>query len=241
VPLERLQKVLAKAGIASRRKCEKLILDGRVTVDGEVVTKLGTQVDARKQQIKCDGVALKREKPVYVLLNKPRGFVCSLRPARGQKSVLSLVSGFSQRLFPVGRLDRDSEGLILVTNDGELAARLTHPRYQVSKIYKVTISGRLTDDQMESLTKPVGTSSGRMRLPEVKVTVRDRRRSELEVTLREGRNREIRRILAAKGIKVRRLVRTSIGPLRLGELQPGQFRRVNGGELYSLFGFEKDE
>lgn len=231
---ERLQKILARAGIASRRKCEQLILDGRVTVDGRTVTKLGLSFDPLEQEIKCDGEILKREKHVYVLLYKPRGYVCSLRPARDQHSVLELVDAFSQRLFPVGRLDRDSEGLLLLTNDGDLSARITHPRYSVPKTYRVTVSGRLTKEQIGDVTAPTRTSLGKMHLPQVKVVALGQRRSELEVTLKEGRNREIRRVLAAKGIRVRRLIRTAIGPVKAAGLKSGQYRLLRREEVEHL-------
>ncbi len=232
--VQRLQKVLAQAGLASRRRCERLILEGRVTVDGKTVTRLGTSVDTAKQEIRCDGELLKCEKPVHILLYKPRGFVCTARPAEGQRSVLELVPGFSQRLFPVGRLDKDSEGLLILTNDGELNARMTHPRYAVPKTYRITIGGWLSDQQVRDLTSPEWTSSGKMRLAEVKVTARGQRRSELEVVLLEGRNREIRRVLAAKDIKVRRLIRTAIGPVSAHGLSAGQYRYLEKEELDSL-------
>lgn len=234
--LERLQKVLARAGLASRRKCEHLILEGRVTVDGEAVTELGIKVDPQAQEIKCDGEPIRIEKLVYLVLYKPRGFVCSARPARGERSVLELVPGFSQRLFHVGRLDKDSEGLLILTNDGGFAARLTHPRYQVPKTYRVTVSTRITDEQVRDLTTPTRTSSGKMHLGQVRVVMRDRRRSEIEVVLREGRNREIRRVLAVRGIKVRSLVRTAIGDFTIQGLRPGRYRRLTDEEVKLLFG-----
>jgi 23S rRNA pseudouridine2605 synthase len=236
VVLERLQKLLARTGLASRRKCEQVIVDGRVTVDGKVVTKLGISVDPRKQEVRCDGVLLKPQTLVYILLYQPRGFVTSARPAGGERSVPELVPDFSQRLFPAGRLDKDSEGLLILTNDGALTARLTHPRFRMTKTYRVTVSGRLTDAQLKNLTAPEWTSKGKMRIPEVKVVKRGARRSELEIVLREGRNREIRRTLAAKGIKVRRLIRTAIGPVTAQGLAPGQYRRLTRDEVKTLRG-----
>lgn len=232
--LERLQKILARAGIASRRKCEDLIVQGRVTVDGEVIKELGCRANPDKQDIRCDGAALKIEKPVYLLLYKPPGFVCSAKPERGAPSVLTLIPDFAQRLYPVGRLDKDSEGLLILTNDGSLAQYLTHPKHNVSKTYRVTVSGYITRQQAKELSQPEWTADGRMQLDEAKVTLRSRRRSEIEVALKEGRNREIRRILAAKGIKVRRLIRTAIGPVTAGGLKPGRYRRLRPGELNAL-------
>jgi 23S rRNA pseudouridine2605 synthase len=234
VTLERLQKILARAGIASRRKCEDLIVQGRITVDGEVVTELGCRVDPDRQDVRFDGEALKTEKLVYLLLYKPSGFVCSTRTERGAPSVLTLIPDFAQRLFTVGRLDKDSEGLLILTNDGSLTHYLTHPKHGVQKTYRITVSGYLTKQQTRGLTQPEWTSDGRMQLDEVHVASRSRKRSEIEVTLREGRNREIRRILAAKGIKVRRLIRTAIGPLTLTGLKPGKYRRLKSDELRAL-------
>ncbi len=236
MPLERLQKFLARAGVASRRKCEQLILEGRVTVDGDTVTELGSKVDPVRQEVRYDGEVVRLAKPVYLLLYKPRGFECSARPAQGERSVLELVGGFSQRLFIVGRLDKDSEGLLILTNDGELAARVTHPRYGVPKTYKVTVGGRITDSQLEALRSPEWTSGGKMQLGDVKIVVRGQRRSELEVVLSEGRNREIRRVLSAKGIKVRRLIRTAIGPLTVQGLRAGKYRRLKPDEVDLLRG-----
>ncbi len=232
--LERLQKILARAGIASRRKCEDLIVQGRVTVDGEVIKELGFRADPDKQDIRCDGATLKIEKPVYLLLYKPPGFVCSAKPERDAPSVLTLIPDFAQRLYPVGRLDKDSEGLLILTNDGSLAQYLTHPKHNVSKTYRVTVSGYITRQQAKELSQPEWTADGRMQLDEAKVTLRSRRRSEIEVVLKEGRNREIRRILAAKGIKVRRLIRTAIGPVTADSLKPGRYRRLRPGELNAL-------
>jgi len=234
VALERLQKVLARAGLASRRKCEELIAEGRVTVDGDIVDKPGRRVDPRKQEIRCDGLLLKPEKLVSVLLYKPRGYVTSARPAKGERSVLELVRGFSQRLFPAGRLDKDSEGLLVLTNDGGLGERLTHPRHGIAKTYRITVGGHLTARRLKELTKPEWTSEGKMQLPEIRLLHSGERKSELEITLREGQNREIRRVLAAKGIKVRKLVRTAIGPLTTVGLAPGRYRRITEKETETL-------
>jgi 23S rRNA pseudouridine2605 synthase len=231
VASERLQKILARAGIASRRKCEELIVQGRVTVDGAVVKELGRRVDPGRQVVECDGVALKAEKLVCLALYKPRGFVSSARREGGAPCVLELVPGFAQRLFPVGRLDRDSEGLLILTNDGNLSQHLTHPVHGVAKTYRVTVSGHLTVQQAKGLAHPEWTSDGRMQLDEARVLSRGRKRSEIEVTLKEGRNREIRRILAAKGIKVRRLIRTAVGPVTVHGLAPGRYRHLTPAEL----------
>jgi len=235
----RLQKVLADAGIASRRKCENLILEGRVSVDGEIVRELGIKVEPLKQDIRCDGVAVKPEKLTYLVLNKPRGYVCSASPLKGLPSVLELVQGFSQRLFTVGRLDRDSEGLLILTNDGFLSHHLAHPRHKVIKTYLVTVGGKITAEQEKGLELPVWTAAGRMQLDKVRILSRGQKRSELEVGIKQGKNREIRRTLAAKGMKVRRLVRTSIGFLQLGNLQPGRYRKLTVKEIENLMGKSK--
>jgi 23S rRNA pseudouridine2605 synthase len=152
----------------------------------------------------------------------------------GERSVLELTGNFTQRLHPAGRLDKDSEGLIVLTNDGELTERITHPRYGITKTYKVTVGGKLSNEQVRALTAPVWTSDGKMRLSEIEVITRSERRSELKVVISEGKNREIRRVLAAKGIKVRRLIRTAIGPITAKGLKQGEYRRLSKKEIEIL-------
>ncbi|MCE5302818.1 MAG: rRNA pseudouridine synthase [Planctomycetaceae bacterium] len=231
---ERLQKVLAAAGLGSRRQCEELITTGRVEVDRRVVTELGTRVDPDSQQIRVDGVALTRPKLVYYAVNKPAGVLCTNRDPSGRPRVVDLVPERNARLFTVGRLDLHSDGLILVTNDGELANRLTHPRYGVSKTYRVVVAGHPERDVLARLTQGVHLAEGVARAE--RVTVKSQRKDStiLEMVLREGKNREIRRILARVGHKVERLTRIAVGPVRLASLPSGQWRRLTREEVAAL-------
>jgi 23S rRNA pseudouridine2605 synthase len=231
---QRLQKVLAAAGIGSRRQCEELITAGRVEVDRRVVTELGTKVDPARQEIRLDGVPLPRAKPVCYAVNKPPGVVSTSRDPSGRPRVVDLVPAAGARLFCVGRLDLSSEGLILVTNDGELANLLTHPRYGVPKTYRVLVAGRPTPQVLANLRRGVRLAEGLARVEQVRVKSRQRESTVLEMVLREGRNREVRRVLASVGHKVLRLVRIAVGPVRLGELPPGGHRKLTGEELEAL-------
>jgi 23S rRNA pseudouridine2605 synthase len=231
---ERLQKVLAAAGLGSRRQCEELILAGRVEIDHEVVTELGTRVDPDKQAIRVDGVRLPRAQRVYYAVNKPKGALCTNRDPSGRPRVIDLVPSREKRLFTVGRLDMHSEGLILVTNDGELANRLTHPRYGVEKTYRVLVAGHPTREQISQLRRGVHLAEGLARVAGVRINSRYKQSTNLEMVLTEGRNREIRRLLARMGHKVLSLVRIAIGPVRLGNLAPGDYRRLSRQEIQTL-------
>jgi len=231
--MERLQKILAKAGIASRRKCEELITAGRVTIDGTVVRELGTKADPATSLIRCDGERIKTEAPLHFLVNKPRGLVCSNAPEGGRNSVVGLIHGVEQRLFTVGWLDVDSEGLVIVTNDGALANRLAHPRYGVAKVYAVEIDGALTAESLAKLKKGVYLAEGVVRFDEVSSRPAGRR-SSVRVVIRQGLNREIRRAFAALGHRVRGLRRTAIGRLTDSDLQPGAYRKLTAEELAML-------
>ncbi len=229
----RLQKVLAAAGIASRRECEQLILEGRVEVDGEAVTELGVRVDTDRQEIRVDGDLLKPSGQVYFIVNKPEGVVSTNRDPDGRLRVIDLVPN-DTRLFTVGRLDKSSEGLMLVTNDGELANRLAHPRYGVEKIYRVTVSGHPDAAALAQLRKGVHLAEGVVRVKRLTVKVKKKTTAILEMVLTEGRNREIRRMAAAIGHKVLQLKRIALGPLRLGEMPPGSYRPLTPDELKRL-------
>jgi len=231
---ERLQKVLAAAGIGSRRQCEELITAGRVEVDRRVVTELGTKVEPARQEIRLDGVPLPKAKLVCYAVNKPPGVVSTSRDPSGRPRVVDLVPAAGARLFCIGRLDLSSEGLILVTNDGELANRLTHPRYGVPKTYRVLVAGRPNQQVLAGLRRGVRLAEGLARVEQVRVKSRQKESTVLEMVLREGRNREIRRVLARVGHKVLRLVRIAVGPVRLGDLPPGGCRRLSGEELQAL-------
>ncbi|MGH7137060.1 MAG: pseudouridine synthase, partial [Pirellulales bacterium] len=231
---ERLQKVMAAAGIGSRRRCEELILAGRVEVDRRAVRKLGTRVDAQQQEIRVDGDPLKTMRRAYFLVNKPVGVVSTNFDPSGRPRVIDLLPPTKERLFTVGRLDLSSEGLMLVTNDGELANRLTHPRYGVEKTYHALVAGRPNAEVLESLRRGVHLAEGMARVASVKVRKDLKQSMLLEIVLAEGRNREIRRILAKVGHKVLRLKRVAIGPLRLKDIEPGQWRPLRGHELDEL-------
>jgi len=231
---QRLQKVLAAAGVASRRECEQLILDGRVEIDRHVVSRLGTKVDADTQEIRVDGVALKQAKPRYYLVNKPRGVVSTNRDPAGRPRVVDMVPDRSARLFTVGRLDIESEGLILLTNDGELANRLAHPRYGVEKIYQVQVAGLPDREVLKKLRDGFYLAETRVQLSRVQIKSRHKQSAILEVVLREVKNREIRRMLAAVGHKVQRLRRVAIGPLKIGKLPLGEVRVLTPAEVASL-------
>jgi len=231
---ERLQKVLAAAGIASRRECEQIVLEGRVEVDGQVVTRLGTRVDPQHQEIRVDGTALPRTRLQYYIINKPQGVVTTSRDPWARTRVIDLAPEKAGRLFAVGRLDMSSEGLVLLTNDGDLANRLAHPRYGIEKTYQVQVAGDVSHDVMEKLRSGVWLAEGRVRPERAQISRRYKQSTILDIVLREGKNREIRRILAALGHKVQRLRRIAIGPLRLGDLPLGQARALEHHELKRL-------
>lgn len=230
---ERLQKVLASAGLGSRRQCEELILTGRVEVDRQVVRQLGAKADPTTQEIRVDGVPLPRPKLVYFVLNKPPGIVSTNSDPSGRTRVIDLID-YTGRLFTVGRLDMSSEGLILVTNDGELANQLTHPRYGVEKTYQVEVAGTLDREELTKLRRGVHLAEGFARVVSAKVLRQFKQSTLLEIVLAEGRNREIRRLLARVGHKVERLKRVALGPLRLAELPLGAFRQLDAEELKKL-------
>jgi 23S rRNA pseudouridine2605 synthase len=232
---ERLQKVLAAAGIGSRRQCEELIVAGRVEIDRKVVTELGTRVDPAEHQVRVDGVALPRTKRVYYAVNKPPGVVSTNRDPAGRPRVIDLMpQQDDQRLFAVGRLDLSSEGLILVTNDGDLANLLTHPRYGVAKTYRVMVAGEPSLEQLEQLRRGIHLAEGIARVEHVEIKRKYKQAAILEMVLREGRNREVRRIFARLGHKVLKLVRIAVGPIRIGNLPPGGVRRLSPSEVEAL-------
>jgi len=231
---ERLQKVLAAAGLGSRRRCEELIEAGRVEIDRKVVTELGTRVDPFEQQIRVDGVTVRREKRVYYAVNKPPGVVCTNQDPSGRPRAIDLVPSRHGRLFTVGRLDLNSQGLILVTNDGQWANQLIHPRYGVEKTYRVLVAGHPTRDVAAKLRRGVHLAEGLARVARLQIKRRYKQSTILEIVLDEGRNREIRRVLARVGHKVLRLERIAIGPVRLGRLPPGGYRRLTRQEVDSL-------
>ncbi len=237
--IERLQKVLARAGIGSRRTCERLIQEGRVTVNGEVRDTMPVMVDPEVDRIEVDGEKIKAKplKETYVLLNKPKGIVCTVKDELGRNNILSLLPDKlvrESRLFPVGRLDKDSQGLVLLTNDGELTKRLTHPRHNVPRIYKVTVNGRADGKLVERMTKGIWLSDGKARALRVKIIRRGTESSVLEITLTEGKNRQIRRMLAKCNLSVKKLERIGLGTLQLKGVGQGKFRFLNTSEIKKL-------
>lgn len=230
----RLQKLLAAAGYGSRRHCEEYILAGRVTVDGVPMTDLGVKVDPEAQVVRVDDEPLKFEPKRYYLLNKPPGVVCTHRDPEGRPRAVDLVPDRSARLFTVGRLDENSQGLLLVTNDGELANRLAHPRYGVSRCYRVQVVGRPTRETLGQLKQGLHFADGFFRVSDARVTGSRGKSTFLELELRQGQNREIRRLLARVGHKVLRLERIAFGPLRLGRLPAGRHRPLRPAELKAL-------
>lgn len=231
---ERLQKVLASAGVASRRECEQLILDGRVEIDRQVVSELGTRVNPQTQEIRVDGEVVHEGKPVYFAVHKPEGVVCTARDPTGRPRVIDMLPPDAPRAFCVGRLDLASEGLILVTNDGELANGLTHPRHGVEKIYHVQVLGDVGDDALKQLRKGMHLAEGFAHAKHVRVKGHKKNATILEMILDEGRNREVRRLFARIGHKVQRLTRIAVGPVRLGDLPPGAVRPLTRQEITAL-------
>jgi len=232
--MERLQKIMADAGLASRRHCEEMITEGLVKVNGKVVKRLPVFVDLEHDSIIVNGRKLKIEPKVYYLLNKPKKVVCTNADPQGRLRAIDLLKGVRHRVFPVGRLDTDSNGLLLMTNDGELANQLTHPRYGVSKTYQVTASGWITGDEIQKLKKGIHLQQGRAHMERIKIQHRNSRRTVLEITLQEGQNRQIRRMLARLGHSVKELTRIRLGPLSLRALGPGRFRPLTSQEVKKL-------
>lgn len=232
----RIQKILAAAGVASRRACEQLVEAGRVEVNGRIVDSLPCFVDPQTDKLRVDGEAV-GEAPrryTYFLLNKPRGVICTRSDPQGRRRAIDLVPPAGPGVHCVGRLDADSTGLIILTDDGELTQRLTHPRYGVPKTYVVEAAGRVQGKAIERLKQGVWLAGGRTQGAGVKVLRRGPERTLLQVTLREGRNREIRRTLAAVGHNVRKLKRVAIGPVGDRGLKVGGFRKLSTGEVEAL-------
>lgn len=236
----RLHKVLAEAGIGSRRKCEEIIQEGRVEVDGEFVTELGIVVDPEKQKITVDGQRIRARRKQYFILNKPVGVVSTNFDQEGRTRVVDLVPQ-DERLFTIGRLDRQSEGLIIVTNDGELANQLAHPRYGVAKTYHVEVAGMPSPDELKMIQSGVYFAEGFVQAESCKLKRMLKKSAILEIVLREGKNREIRRMLAKVGHKVLKLKRVSIGPLKLGEVPAGAFRELTPSEVKALRAYSDAE
>ncbi|NIA20961.1 MAG: pseudouridine synthase [Anaerolineaceae bacterium] len=231
---QRIHKILAHAGHGSRRSCEELIEGGRVTVNGKVAT-VGDKATLGSDDIRIDGHRVRAERKVYFLLNKPKGMICTNSDPYGRPKVADLTAGIAERVYPVGRLDADSRGLLIMTNDGELAARLTH------KTYEVEIAGQMTGQDVQKLISGVWLNEGRTRSSQVRVLHRGGRRSLIEITLREGRNRQVRRMLAKLNHPVKNLTRTRIGRLTLKGLGTRKFRPLTQRELQALVKLCRDK
>lgn len=234
--IDRVQKILSAYGIASRRQAEQMIMDGRVTCNG-VICQLGQTADPEIDIIVVDGKPLPQKgERVYILLHKPRGYVTTLSDEKGRKNAASLVQDCGTRVYPVGRLDMDSEGLLLFTNDGDFANHLMHPKHEVQKTYKVTVTG-CTESGIEQLRQPVELDGYMIRPPKIQVVMQSKHpdgKSVLFVTIHEGRNRQVRRMCAIAGMQVTRLIRIQEGKLRLGDLACGKWRHLTKEEVSDL-------
>src|SRR6266571_3475021 len=235
--MDRLQKILSQAGIASRRASEQLMLDGRVTVNGAVVRELGTKADAGHDDIRVDGRRVKSaERHRYILLNKPRGYVTTRSDPQRRPTVIDLLGGVREYVYPVGRLDFDSEGLLLLTNDGDLAARLTHPRHGIARVYEARVLGVPDTRDIERLSRGIVLEGRRTSPAEVNVLPhgRDAREATLSIVIREGRNRQVRKMCDAIGHPVSHLRRVAIGPIRDARLKVGSWRDLTEDEVKRL-------
>ena len=234
--MERLQKILSRAGLASRREAERWIQEGRVTVNGAVVKRLGSQADPSKDKIKVDGKLIRQLPALYYLFHKPPGMITSMRDPQGRPSLGDWLEplGKKGRLFAVGRLDFNSSGLLLLTNDGEMAQRLMHPRYGIKKCYRVKISSCPSEKELERLRKGIRLEDGVTAPAGVRVLQTLKKNAWLEVEIAEGRHREVRRMFEALGYFVEKLIRVRLGPIQLGTLGPGEIRPLYSREISAL-------
>ncbi|MCF6290837.1 MAG: rRNA pseudouridine synthase [Desulfobacterales bacterium] len=233
---ERLQKILARAGIASRRKAEEYIRQGRVTVDGSKVTEMGLKLDPALHRIAVDNNPVANaEKKIYILLNKPTGYVTTLKDPQGRPVVTALLKGITTRVFPVGRLDLDTSGALLLTNDGELAQRIIHPSHEVEKTYVARVAGRPAADKLKQLAQGIELEGRRTWPARLRVCGQSARDTSIEIIIHEGRKRQIRKMFAAIGHRVLALKRTAYGNLRLGSLPSGRYRILTARDLAKIF------
>ena len=233
----RIQKALADMGLCSRRQAEQIILEGRVKLNGHPV-KLGDKMDMHEDVLSVDGRTIrppKKKEYKYYMLHKPRGYITTSSDDRGRKTVMELIKDIPERVYPVGRLDKDSEGLLLFTNDGALANALTHPSHQVAKMYRVTVHPAATKEQVVALANGVVLDDGTKTLPAIiRVVAEDEDRTVMEMSIKEGKNRQIRRMCRAVGLDVARLSRKSVGAVKLGMLAPGKYRELRPSEILAL-------
>ncbi len=231
----RLQKYFTDCGVLSRRAAEAEIAAGRVRVNGNVA-QVGDKIDPTRDTVTWRGktVEAASDRGIYVMLNKPRGYVTTMSDDRGRKCITELISDIEERIYPVGRLDMDSDGLLLLTNDGELTNFLTHPRHEIPKIYHVKVKGKLTGTEIREIGKPIEIDGIETQLVRVTLVSTDRDSSTLEMTLYEGRNRQIRRMCEARGVEILRLCRIAIGDITLGNLAPGKWRYLTHSQVQYL-------
>lgn len=230
----RLQKFLAEAGVASRRASEQIILEGRVSVNGQNVTVLGTQVDPDHDTVKLDGRPLKLKRKLYVAMNKPKGYICSRKDDLNRRTVLDLLPAEWSNLYPVGRLDYESEGLIFLTNDGQFSLHLTHPRYGVHKKYLATVEGRLEPEHAHKIMKGLVHEGEHLKAERARILAVNNSHSLMELELAEGKNREVRRLFEVLGFTVNRLQRIQIGKIKLSTLPVGKWRVLSPVEVKTL-------
>lgn len=232
--MERLHKYLARAGLASRRQAEEIIKQGRVRVNGAVIREMGVQVEPGRDEVRLDGEkVIVQDETAYVLLHKPVGVVTTMDDPEKRRKVTDLLKGVKARVYPVGRLDYHTSGLLLLTNDGELAYRLTHPKYKVNKVYQVTVQGSLPEEALDKLKNGIMLEDG-MTAPAQLRRIHRGMASTYEITIHEGRNRQVRRMFEAVGYPVSALKRTAFGPLKLGDLPAGAYRYLEEQEILAL-------
>lgn len=233
--MERLQKVISSAGVASRRKAEQLIQEGKVSVNGKIVTEMGIKVSS-EDEIKVNGKPLQKEEKVYYLLNKPKGYICAVSDDKDRKTVIDCFPDVKERIFPVGRLDYDTTGLLILTNDGEFANKMMHPRYHLPKTYEVAVDGVLTDQMLTMLQNGIELEDGKTLPAEVYLLKRleGKKKTVIQITIFEGRNRQVRRMMEYFHCEVTRLARIQYGFLDLGHLRQGQYRKLRSFEVRKL-------
>jgi 23S rRNA pseudouridine2605 synthase len=234
LPMVRLQKFLAEGGVASRRAGERMILDGRVAVNGGIVRQLGTRIDPLRDQVAVDGRRVRAKRRLYVALHKPRGCVCSRQDELGRPTIYDLLPKEWNNLYSAGRLDYNTEGLIFLTNDGEFALRLTHPRYAVRRKYLATVEGCVDEEMLGHFSRGVFDQGEKLKAEKARLISSNASRSAVELELTEGKNREVRRLFESQGLAVQRLQRTQIGKIKLGELKPGRWRTLTETEIRTL-------
>jgi len=232
---ERLQKILAKAGIASRRRAEEMIREGRIELNGKVVHEMGCRADPARDTITCDGAPINLERKVYILLNKPTGYVTTLSDPQGRPIVSDLVADISLRLFPVGRLDLDTEGALLMTNDGELGNAILHPSFEVNKTYEAMVTGSPTKERLRLLEQGIAIDGVITSPAKIKVLRKRKDQTLVEIIIHEGKKRQVRKMFQAIDHRVLQLKRTAYGDLRIGELPVGKYRILTPYDLKKIF------